>query len=291
VEAAQSTVSSARRVKQTYAADDPTPLSLFPLKTLWTQPLNSSLTAPPAFDGARGFFPLENDQLAAYNLVKGTRLWTARVRTSSQPAAGDNLLFVVTPGSLAALRAADGSSAWELPFSETLAVPLVWDSGWLIAVTTTGDVLAFRATDGALIWRRSIGAAAHARPALAIDRLYVPTTDDCGPLTTDPISDRGLAAVRVNYPYQAATLSAFRPSAPTAIDPIPPNVANFIVAEDGSVSQVGDAPGTPIDDGAATGAYAGAYGLGRQFALAGRTVRPFRKLISAQAVYRREVVE
>ena len=164
-------------MKQTYAADDPTPLALFPLKTLWTVALNNTLTAPPAYDGTRGFFPLEGDQIAAYSLSSGARLWVARVRTGVEPAAGDNLLFVVTPGSLAALRAADGSSAWELPFAETLAVPLVWDSGWLIAVTTTGDVLAFRATDGALIWRRSIGAAAHARPALASDRVYVPTAD------------------------------------------------------------------------------------------------------------------
>jgi hypothetical protein len=137
--------------------------------------------------------------------------------------------------------------------------------------------------------RATLDAACPARGPFSL--VYVPTTDDCGPLTTDPIADRGLAAVRINYPYQAATLSAFRSSAPTAIDPIPPNVGNVIVAEDGSVSQVGDSPGTPIDDGAQTGAYAGAYGLGRQFALAGRTVRPFRKLISAQAVYRREVVE
>jgi hypothetical protein len=45
-----------------------------------------------------------------------------------------------------------------------------------------------------------------------------------------------------------------------------------------------------LDDGG-VGPYAGAYGLGRQLALGGRTVRPFRKLISAQAIYRREVVE
>ena len=120
--------------------------------------------------------------------------------------------------------------------------------------------------------------------------LYVPASDECGALTADPLPDRGLAAVRVNYPYQAATLSGFRSPA-TDIDPLPPNVANVIVAEDGSVQQLGDAPGPPFDDGAPTGAYAGPYGLGRQFALAGRTVRPFRKLISAQAIYRREVVE
>jgi hypothetical protein len=120
--------------------------------------------------------------------------------------------------------------------------------------------------------------------------LYVPASDECGALTADPLPDRGLAAVRVNYPYQAATLSGFL-SGPTDIDPLPSNVANVIVAEDGSVQQLGDAPGPPSDDGAPTGAYAGPFGLGRQFALAGRTVRPFRKLISAQAIYRREVVE
>ena len=121
--------------------------------------------------------------------------------------------------------------------------------------------------------------------------MYVPATDECGPLTADPVPDRGLAAVRINYPYQAATLSGFRPAVPTDVDPLPPNVANVIVADDGSVQQIGEAPGPPIDDGAPTGAYVGAFGLGRQFALAGRTVRPFRKLVSAQAIYRREVVE
>ena len=120
--------------------------------------------------------------------------------------------------------------------------------------------------------------------------VYLPNQDDCGALAADPLPDRGLAAVRINYPYQAATLSGFQPSPPTDTDPIPPNIANFITADDASVQQSNAAPGGPVDDGS-VGPYAGAYGLGRQFALAGRTVRPFRKLISAQAIYRREVVE
>ena len=41
---------------------------------------------------------------------------------------------------------------------------------------------------------------------------------------------------------------------------------------------------------APAGVYAGPYGLGRQLALV-RTLRPFRKLISAQAVFRREVFQ
>lgn len=120
--------------------------------------------------------------------------------------------------------------------------------------------------------------------------IYLPAQDDCGPLDADPIADRGLAAVRVNYPYQAAMLSAYQPSPPTDTDPVPPNMRNFIVADDGGVQQTNVAPGGPVDDGA-IGPYAGPFGLGRQLALAGRTVRPFRRLVSAQAIFRREVFE
>jgi len=48
---------------------------------------------------------------------------------------------------------------------------------------------------------------------------------------------------------------------------------------------------TALVSAAAVGAYAGAFGLGQHFALAGQTVRPFRKLISTQAIFRREVFQ
>jgi hypothetical protein len=121
--------------------------------------------------------------------------------------------------------------------------------------------------------------------------IYLPAQDVCGALAADPLPDRGLAAIRVNYPYQAGMLTAFRASVPSATDPLPPNISSVIIADDASVQQNNVAPGAPIDSGAATGAYAGPFGLGRQFALAGKTVRPFRKLISAQAIFRREVFE
>jgi hypothetical protein len=120
--------------------------------------------------------------------------------------------------------------------------------------------------------------------------IYLGSQDECGALDADPLADRGLAAVRVNYPYQAAALTGFLSSPPDALDPLPPNVGNAIAADDAGVQQNNLPPGATIDDGF-VGPYAGPYGLGRQFALAGRVVRPFRKLISAQAVYRREVVE
>src|SRR5205814_461316 len=58
-----------------------------------------------------------------------------------------------------------------------LAVHPVWDNGWLIAATAKGTILAFRAIDGHLVWQRELAWAAHALPALAADRVYVPTED------------------------------------------------------------------------------------------------------------------
>jgi len=121
--------------------------------------------------------------------------------------------------------------------------------------------------------------------------VYLAAQDDCGALAADPSPTRGVAAIRINYPYQAAMLSGFRPSPPTVTDPLPPNLANWIPADEGSVQENNVPPGGLLDDGGAVGAYAGPYGLGRQLALAGRVVRPFRRLVSAQAIQRREVFE
>jgi hypothetical protein len=85
-------------------------------------------------------------------------------------------------------------------------------------------------------------------------------------------------------------LSGFQPAAPTATDPLPPNLSRPLIADDASVESTNAPPGNPIG-GTAIGPYAGPYGLGAQYALAGGTVRPFRRLVSAQAVFRREVFQ
>src|SRR5438874_2192132 len=94
---------------------DHTPLSLFPLQTLWSIALNSQLAtgAAPAFAGVRAFFPLEADRIVAYDLARGERLWIAPAATAMAPAVGGDLLFVVEPGHLIALRTADGTPAWQ----------------------------------------------------------------------------------------------------------------------------------------------------------------------------------
>lgn len=112
--------------------------------------------------------------------------------------------------------------------------------------------------------------------------------EDQGPFSTAAASPlRGVVALRVNYPYQAAALSGFRTD---EVDPDGANLGNPILAADGSVTELNHPVGgaSLVHDSAPAGVYAGPYGLGRQQALL-KTLRPFRKLISAQAVFRREV--
>lgn len=91
---------------------------------------------------------------------------------------------------------------------------------------------------------------------------------------------QGLVAVRMNYPFQAATLSAYSTTAGATNE--------VITADDGSVTGGG---GSPLSFTSTTvGTYSGQYGLGSQEALT-KKVRPFRRLLTAQSIFRREVFQ
>ena len=111
--------------------------------------------------------------------------------------------------------------------------------------------------------------------------------------------DRGIVALRINYPFQSASMSSFRQD---PNDPFAPTIGSPNAADDEGVVEENAAPGgltsAPLEAGGRyAGTYAGRYGLGAQGALGsaaitgGRPVRPFRKVISAQAIYRREVFD
>jgi outer membrane protein assembly factor BamB len=153
------------------------PLGLFPAIPAWDLPLNNTLQATPAFKDARGYFPIEGDRVACYDVLHGTLLWVSPASTQSQPALGDRLVFVAEADAVLALHDDTGVTAWRFPLKERLSTPLAWSNGWLIATAASGTVLAFRARDGSLIWQQELGAPIHASAALAADRVYLPMTD------------------------------------------------------------------------------------------------------------------
>jgi hypothetical protein len=102
--------------------------------------------------------------------------------------------------------------------------------------------------------------------------------------TPAAMPQRGLVAIRINYPFQAAMLVGHR----SAGAPTTPNMDLHIQADPAGVVQTNAAPGALLPDTGEANPYAGPYGLGRMYAYA-QDVRPFRRLLSAQAIFRREV--
>jgi len=108
---------------------------------------------------------------------------------------------------------------------------------------------------------------------------------------------RGTVALVIYYPFQSSMLTGYRPN---NTDPLGVNAGNYNIADDSSVTTSGSGIVTypvypfgslslanPVDSG---GAYAGLYGLGKQYAR-GTAVRPYRSLLSAQSIYQREVFQ
>jgi len=96
----------------------------------------------------------------------------------------------------------------------------------------------------------------------------------------------GVVNVRINYPFQAAAMSAFDPNV------FPNGPASVYMASDSLVQDTG----LPTDydyaippDFGPSAPYSGKYGLGYHYAFLQR-VRPYRKIVSVQAVARREVI-
>lgn len=91
--------------------------------------------------------------------------------------------------------------------------------------------------------------------------------------------ERGLVAIRINYPFQAAMLVGFQGG-----------TSPIVADDDGVVELNGLPPGqAPVALPGAVGVYGGPFGLGAHYNW-GVVRRPFRKLLVAQAVFRREVL-
>jgi hypothetical protein len=129
-----------------------------------------------------------------------------------------------------------------------------------------------------------------------------------GSATVTFVTIAGIAAIAVNYPFQAAALSGFQ--RPFTRNGTPnfdangapnPNAGNVIDAQDASAQGNADTPPPVIIGGVAystdflalpsdPGTYSGSLGLGNQLAFA-KTVRPYRSLLLGQALFRREVIQ
>ena len=97
----------------------------------------------------------------------------------------------------------------------------------------------------------------------------------------------GLVGLRIHYPFQAAALSGHREGVG---GPLEPNGGEVILADDAAVTAPALGGSQSLAGVDQVGVYGGAYGLGKHLAR-GQELRPFRRLLSAQSLSRREVFE
>lgn len=156
----------------------PAPAPLLGAEPAWKVELPTPPSAAGAMDERRVYIPLRGDLLVALDRETGLVDWMRSIDTNSAPVVSGGTLFLVSRGTIRAFDAADGTDRWSVPVEQRISAPLVWDSGWLIAIAEPGEVLAFRAADGHLVWRRSLGAASpHPAVPGGPSALYFSLTD------------------------------------------------------------------------------------------------------------------
>ncbi len=127
-----------------------------------------------------------------------------------------------------------------------------------------------------------------------------PIVREAGP-RIDPFKvsspERGIVGLRINYPSQSPAMSSFRHDTADPEFPFEPTVGRPNLANDAGVVVVTnpiappDGPLVSPDQGNIhRTTYSGEYGLGGQQAL-GQVVRPYRRVISSQAIFRREILQ
>ncbi|OFW17400.1 MAG: hypothetical protein A3F70_07495 [Acidobacteria bacterium RIFCSPLOWO2_12_FULL_67_14] len=154
------------------------PVPLLAAEVAWSVKIGIQPSAPAVQDADRVYIPLRENMLVALQRESGVVAWIREVETAASLAVGADALFVAGAGTLRALDAATGAERWSVPLEATQTTPLVFDSGWLIAVVEPGEVRAFRAGDGRQMWRRPLGAAAPHPPVPGGERaLYLSLAD------------------------------------------------------------------------------------------------------------------
>jgi outer membrane protein assembly factor BamB len=148
------------------------------LDARWAVTFASVPAATPGYDATSAYIPLKGGQLAAVDLDRGTIRWTLDVATAFTPATGEGLVFTVSDQVIEARDAQTGATRWSTPLAGAAAVPLFYDTGWLLASTTSGDLAALRGSDGTVVWRRQLGAPLSGPPGPALDRLFLSLADN-----------------------------------------------------------------------------------------------------------------
>ncbi|QDU39000.1 hypothetical protein Mal4_33330 [Maioricimonas rarisocia] len=245
---------------------------------------------PPSGDPASDATPFE-DALEQSGLFAETLLVVAPGTSAATLPLINQLLFplYIYDPDIDMLRY-PGALVWNADGDQTVLIPLIGTDSNGVPNRTSPD-----GYETITAWKRVV-------------EEVVPSGESEGPFSVTATAgqrgglDPGTVALRINYPYQSAALVAYTYSdgsgqliAPA--DVVGRDVDNQpVIANDSAVVEQAPLPaGYELVDPEANPAFGasahrGTYGFGEMQAF-GTTVRPYRKVLTAQGIYRREVFE
>jgi outer membrane protein assembly factor BamB len=130
------------------------------IKKAWSRGIGDGteflrLALAPVSDGSRVFAAAHDGRVAAFEAVKGKRLWATKTKLSlSAGPATDGIVVVAgsSDGDVIALNADDGEELWRVTVSgEVLAAPTL-TSDLALVRTVDGKLIALRILDGSEAW-------------------------------------------------------------------------------------------------------------------------------------------
>jgi outer membrane protein assembly factor BamB len=161
-----------------YAAAPPPSPRRLQAELAWSVPLPAPLAADPSADATQVYVALRTGRIVALDHRHGEIRWVTEIPTARRPATGEDRVFIAPEfGGLVAVAASTGAPLWEAPDAGSIAAPLLWKGGWLVAGSEAAEIVALRASDGHEIWRRSLGSVMRRSPGIVGDRLYAPLED------------------------------------------------------------------------------------------------------------------
>jgi len=182
---------------QTQQPEPPTPvwqIELAPIERLQAVAGSSAIFVTGGTPGVRAF-AVEDGELS----------WTANAREDARPVAGDSRLFLVSPGAVEALDAADGTVRWTSALPAGTPVAAAGFGRLAVAVDTS--LFLFDAEDGHGLTSATLGAPARLDPIIT-DGFVVAVDSDRVMTGLDRMTGRRMWTTRL--PADVDAVAAYR---------------------------------------------------------------------------------
>jgi outer membrane protein assembly factor BamB len=173
---------------------------------LWSVPLASAPSVPPAINRTLMFAPLRDGTIVAVNHLSGQLAWSVKRAATVAPLALDGLVIGADGAQVWALDAATGAEAWTRSVDAAVMLPLSSGASRVAVATERQELVVLDADTGQVVSRSTIGGRMTAPPVF-LDGVVFGGVEDGRVVAIDAATGRALWTRTLNG--RVLSLTAF----------------------------------------------------------------------------------